>query len=405
MSSSANDLNTLNGNFKETYSDKLHNLIPEGVKLLPRIKFAPRPKQPGAFYHAPVILGMEHGVTYAAPDEGAFNLNPPISGQTKDATVRGYQMLLRSALSYEAAARSMGGGSKAFEDATKFLVESMTRSVSRRLEAELFYGQVGIGTVASTSSNTITITTAEWAPGIWVGSENMKIEIRDSAGTTIRGTASVTSVDMANRAVTVDALPAGTVATDVIWFHGAYGKEFAGVHKIITNTGTLFGIDASTYSLWSGNSSAASGTLGFDELSDALARAVEKGLENKVTAFVNPRTWVDLLNELVAKRQFDQSYKSSMGEDGHENITFYSQNGKIEVVSSIFVKEGYAYLLSLEDMIRIGSTDVTFRRPGQGDQFFKDLENSAGYELRCYTDQALFCRAPGKQTLITSIVN
>ncbi len=405
MSQSANDLNSLNGNFKETYADKLHNLIPEGVKLLPRIKFAPRPKQPGNFYHAPVILGMEHGVTYAAPDEGAFNLNPPISGQTKDATVRGYQMLLRSALSYEAAARSMGGGSKAFEDATKFLVESMTRSVSRRLEAELFYGQMGIGAVDSSTATTITVTTAEWAPGIWVGSENMKIEIRDSAGTTLRGTASVSSVDMETRVVTLDATPAGTSATDTIWFHGSYGKEFAGVHKIITNTGELFGIDASQFSLWKGNSKAASGTLGFDEISDALARAVEKGLESKVTAFVNPRTWVDLLDELVAKRQFDQSYKSSMGEDGHENITFYSQNGKIEVVSSIFVKEGYAFLLALEDMIRIGSTDVTFRRPGQGDEFFRDLENSAGYELRCYTDQALFCRAPGKQTVVTSIVN
>jgi hypothetical protein len=404
MSQSANDLNTLNGNFKESYADKLENLIPEGVKLLPRIKFASRPKQPGNFYHAPVILGMEHGVTYAAPDEGAFNLNPPISGQTKDAVVRGYQMLLRSALSYEAASRSMGGGNKAFEDATKFLVESMTRSVSRRLEAELFYGQVGIGTVASTSGNIVTVTTAEWAPGIWVGSENMKIEIRSTTGT-LRGSATVTTISMTGRTVTLDTLPVGTVATDIIWFHGAYGKEFAGVHKIITNTGELFGIDAGTYSLWSGNTSAASGTLEFNELSDALSRAVEKGLENKVTAFVNPRTWVDLLNELTAKRQFDQSYKSSMGENGHENITFYSQNGKIEVVSSIFVKEGYAFLLSLEDMIRIGSTDVTFKRPGQGDQFFKDLENSAGYELRCYTDQALFCKAPGKQTVVTSIVN
>lgn len=405
MSQSANDLNSLNGNFKETYADKLQNLIPEGVKLLPRIKFAPRPKQPGNFYHAPVVLGMEHGVTYAAPDEGAFNLNPPISGQTKDATVRGYQMLLRSALSYEAAARSMGGGTKAFEDATKFLVESMTRSVSRRLEVELFYGQMGIGTVSgSPSGNVITIATAEWAPGIWVGSENMKIEIRTSAGV-LRGTCSVQSVSMVNRTITVDAVPGSTGNGDVIWFYGAYGKEFAGVHKIITNTGELFGIDASQYSLWSGNSSVASGTLGFDELSDALARAVEKGLEGSVTAFVNPRTWVDLLNELTAKRQFDSSYKASMGEAGHENITFYSQNGKIEVVSSIFVKEGYAFLLALEDMIRIGSTDVTFRRPGQGDQFFRDLENSAGYELRCYTDQALFCRAPGKQTVVTSIVN
>jgi hypothetical protein len=59
----------------------------------------------------------------------------------------------------------------------------------------------------------------------------------------------------------------------------------------------------------------------------------------------------------------------------------------------------------MDELIRVGSTDITFRRPGQGDEFFKDLENSAGYELRAYTDQALFCSAPGKLVLIDSIVN
>jgi hypothetical protein len=28
----------------------------------------------------PVILGMEHGVTFANSDQDAFNLNPPIAG-------------------------------------------------------------------------------------------------------------------------------------------------------------------------------------------------------------------------------------------------------------------------------------------------------------------------------------
>lgn len=404
MATSAHDISTLNGNFKETYAAKMENLIPDGVKLLPRVKFVERTKQPGNFYHAPVILGLEHGVTFAAPDEGAFNLNAPISGQTKDAVVRGYQLVLRSALSYAAASRALGGEPRAFEDATKWLVENMKRSVDRKLEAELFYGQIGYGTVSSVAGNVITLTTAQWAPGIWVGGEGMRIEVRSSANV-LRGDAYLTAVDMTNRTITVDALPAGTTGTDIIWHYGAYGKEFAGVHKIITNTGELFGIDASAYSLWKGNSSSASGTLGFDELSDALARAVEKGLDSGVTVFVNPRTWVDLLNELVAKRQFDSSYKTNEGISGHENLTFFSQNGKLEVVSSIFVKEGYAYALCLEDFVRIGSTDVTFKRPGQGDEFFKDLNDAAGYELRCYTDQALFCRAPGKQTLIDSIVN
>jgi hypothetical protein len=38
---------TLNGLFKETYGDKLHELIPDGVKLMNKIKFMSKEKQPG----------------------------------------------------------------------------------------------------------------------------------------------------------------------------------------------------------------------------------------------------------------------------------------------------------------------------------------------------------------------
>jgi hypothetical protein len=37
----------LNGMFKETYGDKLQELIPDGVKLLNKIKFLGKDKTPG----------------------------------------------------------------------------------------------------------------------------------------------------------------------------------------------------------------------------------------------------------------------------------------------------------------------------------------------------------------------
>jgi len=145
--------------------------------------------------------------------------------------------------------------------------------------------------------------------------------------------------------------------------------------------------------------------LSFSRVQDAIARAVEKGLDSDVLVFVNPRSWSDLLTEQAALRQYDTSYKNSMAEAGHQEIVFYGQNGKVEIVPSIFVKEGYAYVLCLDEMLRLGSTDVTFKRPDQGDTFFRELENAAGYELRAYSDQALLCFAPGKCTLIKGIVN
>lgn len=401
----ANDVSTLNGLFKEVYADKIQQLIPEGTKLLQRIPFVSKEKQGGLFYNQPVVLGLEHGITFAASDEGAFNLNAPISGVMKNAQVKGSQLVLRSALSYESASRSVGAGPKAFQEATKFLVGNMLTSVAKVLEKELLYGQVGYGTLAGApSANVATITTAEWAPGIWAGAEGMPIEIRSSGGT-LRGETKVVSVDLSARTLTLESTPVGATTNDVIWFKGAYGKEFAGIHKIFTNTTTLFGIDASQYNLWKANSYApgSPSTLSFAIIQAAIAKGVEKGLDNKVLCLVNPSHWDNLLTEQAAFRMYDSSYKSASTEAGSESIKFFSQNGEIEILPSIYVKEGYAYCVSLEDMVRVGSTDVTFKRPGQGDNFFRDMEDNAGYELRAYTDQALFCAKPGKNIIISNL--
>lgn len=406
QSSSNNFADTLNANFKTVYADKIENLIPDGVKLVNRISFSGREAQLGNLYSQPLVLGLEHGVTFAGSTDDAFALNAPIAGQLKEAQVRGSQMVLRSVLGYAAAARAAGGGQRAFEDSTKFLVQNMMRSMAKKLEIELLYGQMGYATVASIAANVITITTSQWAPGIWAGANNMPLEIRSSVGA-LRGYCNVTQVDMNARTVSVDLMPPGVIATDIIWHKGAYNNEFAGIHKILTNTGTLFNIDASQYDLFKGNTLTIStpGPLSFAVIQDAIARSVEKGLDSDVSVFVNPRAWSDLLTEQAALRMYDQSYRSSVAENGMQEISFHGQNGKVEIVPSIYVKEGYAYVLPMEDYMRVGSTDITFRRPGQGDDFFRELENNAGYELRAYTDQAVFCMAPGRSTLIASIVN
>lgn len=396
----------LNGFFKEVYADKLQELIPEGLKLVNMIKFIGKEKQGGNLFHQPVILGMEHGVTFASSDDDAFNLNPAVAGQIKDAQVRGNPMVMRSLLGYSAASRSVGG-KNAFMDATKYIVANMLRSMSKKLEIHLLYGQIGYGTVASATTTVVTITTAEWAPGIWAGGEGMPIEIRDVTGAVSRGEFTIASVDMDLRTITLNASAqaAGVVSTDVIYHKGAFGNEFAGIHKILTNTGTLFNISAAQYNLWKGNTYPSSGALSFAKLTKAASRPVEKGLDSKLTFFVNPRGWADLLNDQAALRMYDQSYTTAQLQNGAKSLKFHSQNGELEIIPSIYIKEGYAYGLSLEEFMRVGSSDISFKRPGYGDEFFRDLENAAAYELRLYTDQAVFCMAPGKSVLVSGVVN
>lgn len=400
----ANTITTLNGLFKEVYAADIIDLIPDGVKLLNKIPFAKRDAALGNFYHQPVVLGMEHGVTFAGASDDAFTLELPVSGQMKDASVQGTQMVLRSVMGYAAASRSMNGGASAFKQATKFLVGNMLRSVTKKLEIEVLYGQMGYGAVASVAGPVVSILPSEWAPGIWAGSEKMPVEIRDVTGATSRGTANVLSVSFVNKSITLDVTIAGVLATDVIWHKGAFGNEFAGLHKIITNTGTIFGINSSSYTLFRGNEyDALSAALSMNKIQEAIALAVEKGLDNDVMVLVNPNTWADLLSDQAALRKYDSSYSPNQAENGSKEIKFYGQNGAIEIVPSIYCKQGYAYVISPDEMMRIGSTDVTFKRPGKEGEFFRELENAAGYELRCYTDQALFCHSPAKNVLIKNI--
>jgi len=428
--SGANNMTTLDGLFKERYADKMERLIPEGTKLLNKIKFLPKDRQPGNNYHQPVVLGMEHGVTFADSSEGAFELNPPKAGQIKDATVRGYQLVIRSVMSYQSAARALGGEPKAFEDATKFLVGTMLSSVAKKLEIELLYGQKEYGIVEavpvlivagdadfdpdSSAGNPavgkykILIQDAEFAPGIWSGGEGMPIDIYNAAGTTLRASKSVIAVNLDVKAIAVD-LSAGeaatVIATDRILHKGALGKEFAGIQKILTNKGSMFGIDSAQYTLWKGTEFTLPSTdvLSFAVIQQAVAKGVEKGLDTDVMILVNPGHWDDLLTEQAALRMYDSSYSSSQSESGSKTIKFHSQNGMIEIVPSIYVKEGYAFVLCMEDWVRVGSSDVTFKRPGQDGNFFRELEDHAGYELRAYTDQAIFCARPGRQVLIKNL--
>lgn len=340
-------------------------------------------------------------------------MNDAVNGVTKDAQVRGSALVLRSVLGYKAASSAASGDPQAFEAATKFLVGNMLRSITKKLEIELLYGQSGYGRVdgAVSASTSVPIRAEEWAPGIWAGSEGMPIAVYDApGGTEVAGAGeasgiTVAAVDFENKTLTLSS--AVTLSDgDYIFHKGAEGNEFAGIHKILTNTGTLFNIDASSYSLWKGNEfTAGSAALSFQKLQDAIAKGVEKGLDSDVKVIVNPKTWADLLNDQAALRSYDQSYKSEVAENGSRMIKFHGQNGVIEIIPSIYCKEGFAYILDMDCLLRVGSSEVTFRRPGRGDEFFRELENHAGYELRAYTDQALFCSAPGRSVLIKDIVN
>jgi hypothetical protein len=423
-----NLVSTLSGLFKEVYADQIGNLVPDGVKLLKLIKFESGTKETGNLYHQPVLLSHEHGITYSGPSSTAFSLNAAVAAVMQDAQITGSQVVMRSAISYEAAARA-SNDKKAFKKATTLLVENMVNSISKRLEVALLYGQQGIGQSSGTSNvsattTTVTIKTASWAPGIWSGLEGAVLvayssttrqNAADTAGYTVSNVDLVARTFLATgSSADITQLDAASGANKDFYFLSAatgsgtvVKNEFAGLDKIITNTTTLFNIDANAYALWKGNSySAGTAQLSLSKILAAVALGVERGLDEDVVCLMSAKTWANIASDQAALRVYDSSYKGSKLENGASEFVFNGQNGKIEIHTSIYVKEGEAFILPLKRCKRIGAMEVSFKMPGRSqEEFFLELQSSAGYELRAYTDQALFVETPSRCIKITNIVN
>lgn len=413
-----NTLTTLNGLFKVVYADDLKNLIPSFEHVQRDIDFVARGSL-GELYRQPVRLQGEHGVTYAASGAGAFTISAPLAGLLAKADATGYQMLLRSAIDYESSFSAKSTGESAFKDSTKLLITSMKQSMTKRLEISCLYGGLtaGIGVIDSVATNDLVITAASWAGGIWAGSIGAELEIFDTTGATKRSGAggatqyTITGVNLDTRTITVD-VGTNAVATDVIHWRTAMAatpthKTMAGIDKIVSNTGTLFGISAATYAdTWKGVSySAGSTDLSLDIVQKTVSKLVERGADSDLVLYCNPLSWANVCNDQAALTR--HGAEKTTYESGAVGIKLRSQVGTIDLKPHPYVKQGEAFLVSPKLWIRKGATDITFDLGKQGipGEFFRHLTDAAGYEIRCYSHQFLFTPFPSRSAKITAIVN
>ncbi len=157
--------------------------------------------------------------------------------------------------------------------------------------------------------------------------------------------------------------------------------------------------------MWKAGTYAAGGALTMAKVLSAVGVGVNRGLNEDVHVLVNPITWQNLNADQAALRQYDSSYSSKEAHNGTEGITYHGQNGKITVLSHPIIKEGEAMVLPLKKVKRIGACELSFKTPGSEDQMFRQLDSSAGVELRLYGNQAIFIETPARCVKITGIVN
>ncbi len=409
MAYSAATVSSLNGSFKQRHLPKLEKLVSEDTQLIRDIPFEEGVKE-GALFRQPVYLTRPHGITYSASD-AVPTLAAPIAAQTKELSFDAYQLIMRERISYDAADR-MAGSEASYLSKTGDLPMWLRLAHLHYAELGLWYGQHadGIGTVASISGNTLTITTAQWAPQIWVGSENMKLDMY-TVTTLAKAGVQVVSYDLDLMTVTVDNA-VGITAGDVIHPAGSYGNSYRGVHDIITEATSQFGQSPTTYNLLKGVSKSMSGgTAKFQKLQEGLAQAKAKGLSKKAKLYCSEFTFPDLVTEVDAARTDSQRSVAGPGtsiERGADNIKIHAPTGTIEIQVSSYCKKGVAFgMIQDGSWSRYGTSDVTFKVPSPDgkDNFFMHLQELGAYEIRSWSNFANYTPRAGSNIVFTSIVN
>ena len=415
--------------FKEVYGDH-SDLLPDDNHLAKCMPFSEKHKV-GENYNESVTLTHETGFTLSDTTD-AFELNPARAGTVKQAQVTPYISVLPSIVPWGIISRSQGGGKKAFFDATKYIVKNNLKSHYKLLEILRLYGQsdkllgyvsyatadyrgvsftTGTGTLTlkddttlaftngiNAASKAILLAPGDFAAGIWVGMEGVKVNQVDSTGAIV-ASGTLKTVNAPLGYITVDFTPiaASSTTSHRLCFDGMQSsKDMLGVHNILNNSGTLFNIATGDYSLWQGNVvDVASKKLSMEVFQDGVAEMVNRGgMEGDLDIFVNPRTWADIVTAEVNLVSHDQHYKPSKVVNGFQGAEFHSQNGKAVFHSHRMVMEGDAFALSKSTWTRSGSAEASFQVPGMAQEIIFPLQNQAGYAFRSYADQYIFCHRP-----------
>lgn len=408
----ANTPTEMAGDFKNLYEKMgLVNAVPSFFIVQDKWKFQEADAGLGQFYVFGVILQKEQGFTYA-PSSGASSgvqtLNASVAGYIGQAQVEGFAIYLRSRLSYDAAAKASKAGKKAFAQAYGAVLKNMKESHQYRLEVSLLYGRDGIGTVLTNTSGVLAISAATWATGIWAsGMKGAVLEAFSGVGASVsqlNGDLVVSSISVANKTVTVTGTNSSVVATNVLYFKSARTttgwNECAGLYRILTNTGSLFNIDASSYELWQANSYAVGGNISLTAIMNAASLGMSFGLE-KAVLLIAPEKFSQLASDEAALRRYVQDTPNA--KRGVKGITFMLGSVDVEILPHPLIKQGSAMMLAEDTIQRVGATDVTMALPGSGETMSVNVTDSTAIEIRSMSDMGIYSEAPAKCVLLTGI--
>lgn len=396
----------LDNMLKEQYLSKgLQDVRPDFTVLMSTVPFVGGSEKAGSELIWPVVTSREHGFTALGQNGAIVDLRKATKARTAQAKVVSYPFMGRTQIDNVSISRAKQGP-QAFVNALEYKISNLQESFVILNEQELLYGGSGLGKVASVTPSldtvgdvgTITLDEGEFADHVWIGCEDMELE--SSAG---KAKVKVTGYDIEARTIEVVVVEAGTAlaAADLLHRSGFRENVGPGLQTIFSQTsGTLLGIAQASNPLWKVNQAPSTGLLSFEKVADAVAKAVGRGLAEKLTLHVHPLVFASLMPDFNTLKDTGANYKSRIFttssevkkmEHGVYGITFIVGSVEVVLVANPFIKIGHAFGVADGELMRCGSTDITYKIPGEEqEKYFHRLPDVAGLELRVFSDQALF---------------
>ena len=433
--SSIATLQTASAFFKTQFADHVINLVPDLNPIMKDFPFVPASEKHGSVYIWPVILNQDQGFTCHGANDANLVFNDPSIHTAQQASITASTYTGRTFISLSTLSRATGS-EKAFVDATSHYVEALMGGFSNMLEGIHWYGKKGLAKGTSDASNvttnpTLSIAYAAAAPFLFLGAEGMPVDIYTDDGsgnpTFVKvlstmiskvfigsSTGLITNMDGGIFVTLASAAGLSTNTAYHIFRKGYRSLEHSGIVDILSND-TIFGIDASNFSLWRANRFAVGAALTYSNFSKAVAMGIGRGLSGPLMCYARANTLRSVFpdyqplsdaSSTKGSRRFQGAKDVSSLEHGTRDIKFIVDGVEATMKSSEFVKGGDMVCLDAATVLRIGSSGVTFNLPGlniDGQSYFLPRQDISAAELRVYADESVVVEQPSKSLLLTSI--
>ena len=399
------------------------NPLPSVDTIAAFAPFVPPKSREGRSYNFPVRLGLPHGVTFD-DTKTAFSLGAVVAATTSEATLSGASVVVRDNVAYSDVFATQngisngGGAGGAYFEAFDYCTTGLMQSGELYREAQLIYGpgpsstaaaNIGIVNASVSGANVgatqvVNITRETWAPGLWPNLIGATVDVYQTDATTVRiAGCTVTAMDESqNRLSLFKSGSSVTVAAnDILLLRSNIDVSCYGLQSICANTGTLFGISASTYPQWKVASYSA-GDLPLDRrgILQLCARQVGRGHKGGGTLYVSGTCVADLIDEAAELHRDNDAPDTIV--HGATGVTYKTPIGPVEVKVHPYFKQGIGMLLPKGKVKRTGSTDLTFNN-GKNEWFYMELPDNAGSQLRIFTEQAVVIESPWHAVYLTDI--